>query len=234
MSHNIIEKCNDALWNKTFGNGLSKYTQTNCQVTLTDTGYRIYRPPNLVRPDAGNTMWGGLILQPLYSETNALQKDHSYVIRFELKGQTSNSVSSVYWSNNAGWSGGGLNPNPTNIVQTAIPANWVSTEWVTYQYRFSIPDDIYKVCTQSYSSFVEGNTYPSYRDFKFGFDYTNTGELGTDLYLRNFKLYDITTITKQIDITKCGVTNSGNFTENTGNVSLKSDGDCYANQFYEI
>jgi len=45
-----------------FTNGLSRYTQANCQVNLVEDGYHIYRPPNLTQSANGNTMWGGLQL----------------------------------------------------------------------------------------------------------------------------------------------------------------------------
>jgi len=45
-----------------FTNGLSRYTQSNCQVNLVEEGYHIYRPPNLTQSANGNTMWGGLQL----------------------------------------------------------------------------------------------------------------------------------------------------------------------------
>jgi hypothetical protein len=43
---NIAPLINQAIAQKTFSNGLFSYTQGNCQVTLTDRGYRIYRSPN--------------------------------------------------------------------------------------------------------------------------------------------------------------------------------------------
>jgi hypothetical protein len=45
-----------------FTNGLSRYTQANCQVNLVEDGYHIYRPSNLTQSANGNTMWGGLQL----------------------------------------------------------------------------------------------------------------------------------------------------------------------------
>ena len=233
--NNIIAKCNDALWNKTFSNGLNKYTQSNCQVTLTDDGYRIYRPPNKNPTNDGNTMWGGLIINPFSADSNAMVKSHRYVIKFEVKGQSSNAASSTYWSNNAGWGGGGLSPTPTDVVQSnPVTANFQSSVWVPFQYSFTINDDIYKVCTSSYSSFVAGETYLSYRDFKFGYDYWDTGSLGTDIYLRDFKLYDITSSTNLVTVLKPGVWKAGCFIENTGNISIKRDGDLYSNNLYEM
>ena len=231
---NIIEKCNNALLDKAFRDGLYFFTQSNCQVTLTDIGYRIYRPPNVNPTDNGNTMWGGLVIKPFNADSNALEKNHTYIIKFEVMGKTSNAVSDVNWNNQAGWNGGGLTPTPTTIAKTEIEANWQSDNWFPFQWIFSIPDDIYKVCTKSYSSFVQGTTYLSYRDFKFGFGYTNTGSMGTDLYIRNLRMYDITTKPNTINFNKNGIINSSNFVENIGNTSIKIDGDLYSNEFIEI
>ena len=58
-----------------------------------------------------------------------------------------------------------------------------------------------------------GNTYLSYNHFGVGFDYRSTGALGTDLYIRNFQMYDITD-----DIVKgIGLESKGSF--NTDNIS---------------
>lgn len=233
--YNIIYKINEAVMDKQFVNGLSSFTQSNCQVTLTDDGYRIYRPPNKTYSGDGRTMWGGLVIKPFTNDANAMTKGHSYVIRLDIKGQSSN-IPDTYWSNNCGWEGGsyGLSTNPTNVKRTELPTNWVSNEYVPYQYMFTISDDIMKTCTKSYSSFVEGQQYNTYRDFKFGFTYTDTGTLGSDIYIRNLRLYDVTTPANLIDITNNGIVHAGNFVEAGGGASIKSDGEFYATNFIEI
>ena len=187
---NLIYKVECALLDKSYRDGLSNYTQANCQVTLTDNGFRIYRPPNLTTANNGNTMWGGLRLQPHYAKPGGtLFKGHTYILLFDVKGQSSNG-SYGYFTNQMGWGGGGLDPKPSNIVDRGLPSNFQGS--YTYYYRFTITDDVYKVCTSSYSGFTAGTTYLSYRDFAWGFQYTSTGSLGTDLYLTNFRMYDIT------------------------------------------
>ena len=54
--------------------GLSSYTQSNCSVSLTASGYRIYRPPDKNPTDHGNTMWGGLKLLNS-NQDNSLQNN---------------------------------------------------------------------------------------------------------------------------------------------------------------
>lgn len=235
MSYNILYKTNEALLNKTFADGLSAYTQSKCSCTLTDDGYRIYRPPNLTVSTDGRVMWGGLVIKPFNVDANALVKGHTYIIKFEYRGQTSNGISTeTYWTNQCGWGGGGLEPQPTNVTYTAVPANFQSNKWHAFQYKWTINDDIVKTCTNSYSSFVEGQQYISYRDFKFGFGYTDTGTLGTDLYIRNIRLYDVTNPSNDIKVTKQGITISDNFVEyDEGYVSMKLDNDLYGTEFIE-
>ena len=227
---NIIQKAQEGIETKTFIAPLSRYTQANCQVTLTDIGYRIYRPPNLTTSANGNTMYGGLILR---FSIPPFIKGHTYIIEFNVKGKTSAAANNIYWSNNAGWGGHGLSPTPSNVSQNSIPANWQSEEWYSYFYKFTINDDIYKVCDSSYSSFVEGNTYPSYRDFLWGFSYGNTGELGTDLYINNLRMYDLTA-SQNLSINKQGqLINNGIIEIDKNQSSFMPGRDINANNFYE-
>ena len=199
---------------KTFGNGLSSYTQSNCSCTLTDDGYRIYRTPNKTVSGDGNTMWGGFVIDNGESNRFNFQKGHTYMLQFEVKGKTSNAVSSIYWTNWVGWGGGGLSPSPSNeVVANPVTANYNSSDWKTFTYKWTINDDVYKVCTSGYGGrYTTGNTYMSYTGFKYGFDYTDTGSLGTDLYIKNIRMYDITNQT-EIYITKSGILNSNDVTE---------------------
>ena len=231
MSTNLAYQVNLNIINKKMANPLSSYTQSNCQVTLTDDGYRIYRPPNKNPTDNGNTMWGGFVMR--FYEPPFIT-GHRYIINFEARGKTSNAPE-CSWSNNCGWGGGGLNPSPTNVVIKNLPANFESDEWQTISYAWTINDDIYKVCTSSYSSFVQGNTYPSYRDFKWGFSYTNTGSLGTELYIKNVRMYDLTTA-QQIDIKKTSIIEADSFHEtlSTQSAALHHSGEASSNCFYEI
>ena len=215
---------------KTWTSGLSSYTQANCQVSLTDKGYRIYRPPNLTVANNGNTMWGGFVLKPFNIDSNFLQKGHTYVLKFHVSGQSSNSAE-FYWSNQVGWGGGGLSPSPSNITSSSIPSNF-NGEY-DFFYKWTINDDIIKTCTSSYSSFVQGNQYISYRDFKWGFAYKNTGALGTDVYITDLRMYDITKAS-DTEIKKTGILETGSLEEITGNFRIAKDYETMSNYFYEF
>lgn len=181
--------------------GLSSYTQSNCSVSLTPSGYHIYRPPNKNPTDHGNTMWGGLKLVNssgssvhVYNASTdnifGLVKGHRYRIMFHVKGQSSNSFANLGWTNQMGWGGGGLNPSPYGVSSSGISSNFNGEKDCFYD--FTINDDIVKTCTTTYSYATQGNQYLSYNHFMVGFGYSNTGTLGTDLYITNLRMYDLT------------------------------------------
>lgn len=227
---NMIQKAQEGIETKTFITPLGKYTQDNCQVTLTDEGCKIYRPPNLTVSADGRTMWGGLVLR---FPTPPFIKGHTYIIEFNIKGKTSAAVGDIYWTNHCGWGGGGLEPTPSNVIHNGPGANWQSDEWFPFYYQWTINDDIYKTCTSSYSNFVQGTVYPSYKDFKFGFNYTDTGTLGTELYINNLRMYDLTE-NQNLSLNKNGqlITN-GIIETNKQQTSFMSGKDILLNNFYE-
>lgn len=238
---NILEAANYGIEKKTFGNGLWYFSQPHCQISITDDGFRIYRTPNLTQGNNGNVMYGGLVLKPLEVNSMALSKNHSYIITLNIKGKTSGAMNNVYLSNNAGWGGGGLSPSPQYTeIYNPVTANFSSSTWNTFYYKFTINDDVYKICTSSYSSFVSGTTYPSYRDFFMGFTYADTGTMGTELYVKNVRMYDITNLLGKIDVMsvgKNGVMDYLTFIENLNdndNAQIYRFGEVRGRQFYEI
>lgn len=228
---------------KTWTPGLKSYTQSNCQVTLTDNGYRIYRPPNLTVSANGNTMWGGLKLvnssgSELHEYDSAvdnffnLVKGHTYIIRFHVSGKSSNSPSGGQWgwTNQMGWGGHGLAPTPSNVSSHIIGANFNGEDECFY--KFTINDDIVKTCTSSYSYATEGKQYLSYNHFGFGFGYTDTGTMGTDIYITNLRMYDITngektSVNKVGQLLTCEPIEVGNIG------SIQNGGDILGSSFYE-
>ena len=237
MSYNKFEPQANALAERVFRDGLSSYTQSNCQVTLTDKGYRIYRPPNTNYSSSDSstrTMWGGFLIQPFTADSNFLIKGHTYIVLLHVSGQSTNAMTSVYWSNNAGWSGGsyGLTTEISNATLVTTPANFKGE--FEFTYKFTVTGDIWKTCTKSYSSFVAGTSYNCYRDLKVGFDYWSTGELGTDLYITNLRCYDITEPTNVISVQKSGIVLAGEFTESDqSQTKFLSGGEILSNEFIE-
>ena len=236
---NLLESANYCIEIKQLSasSGLAYYTQSHCQVTVTDEGYRIYRTPNLTQADTGNVMYGGMVLRLLQPNPMALIKGRTYVITFNVKGKSSGAATNVGLFNNTGWGGGGLNPQPSNVVMSnPVQANFSSSTYQTFFYKFTINDEVYKVCTTSYSSFVSGTTYPSYRDFLFGFGYANTGTMGTELYIKNLRMYDVTGM-DNMSISKNGVMDYLTFIENLNETDIARIyryGEVRGNNFYEI
>lgn len=228
---NLIYKTEENRLLKQFGNGLSSYTQPHCQVTLTNDGYRIYRTPNKTVSGDGSVMWGGLVLNPIAAGVCTFIKGHTYIIAFHVKGKSSMGASDCGWSNLVGWGGGGLTPSPSDVKSYNPVGNNFDGEG-DFWYKWTMNDDLYKVCTSSYSSFVEGNTYLSYNGFKFGFPYQNTGSMGTDLYITNIRMYDITD-NPDFDISKNGVISGVQLTEGP-EIKIMQTKDLITTNFIEI
>lgn len=240
-NENILFNVEKARTDLTFKDGLNKYTQSNCQVTLTEQGYHIYRPPNLTTTNDGNTMWGGLLINNQTTRTIAaydasrdniwnLQKNHTYIFAFHAKGQSSNSPSLIVESN-MGWDRiAGVGPNPTYLASKTIPTNF-NGEQDCY-IIFKIEDDIVKVATENKSSYVQGTSYLSYKELCLNYGYTATGTLGTDLYLTNFRLYDITDQISQIK--KIGVVNFSSLVEQADKAQIRKNSELLATEFIEM
>lgn len=232
---NMLAGVQEALTKKTFVNGLSSYTQSNCQVTLTDEGYRIYRTPNVNPTDNGRTMWGGFVLDNT-SNRLELKKGHTYIISFDIKGKSSTATHDIWWSNRVDWGGGGLSPNPSNVVcLNPVTNNFNNDKWQHFSYKFTINDNIYKVCTSSYYIYEEGETYLSYRHFKYGWNYYATGSEGTDVYINNIRMFDVTANSYiPLDMNKAGITNVTSVIENNDNCFIDKYGELNANHILEI
>ena len=236
---NIISYIEYLRLKKTWGAGLGAYTQSNCQVTLTDNGYRIYRPPNLTVSNNGNTMWGGLKVVNQTSDTVAtyntardnvwdLQKGHTYIFALHAHGQTSNGIN-IRLSNQMGWDGYGLQPNPTVLLNSGLPNDFNGDKECFY--IFTINDDIVKKCSTAYSSYQANVDYLSYRHIVFGWEYTSTGALGTDIYLTNLRLYDITDYMGNFN--KKGQANFHSFIEQLDSCEIKRNSEILSTEFIE-
>ena len=202
--YNIFTPVEAARLNNLFTNGLSRYTQANMQITLENGLYHVYSAPNLNTTDNGKTMWGGLRINNTgVTGTQLLTKGHTYIIKFHVSGKCSRSPEKFRWSYEMGWEGdAALAPNPTNVTSDFIPNPFQGEKECFY--KFTVSDDIYKTCSKSFSSYVAGNSYLSYSHFCFNYPYGNTGELGVDLYLSDFRMYDLTNSTEKPQILKNG------------------------------
>lgn len=211
-------------------NMLYRYTQANCQVTATDQGVRIYRPPNLTPSDDGNTMWGGLYIRNTDNRLN-LQKGHTYLLAMTISGK-SNNIGGFEFANLLGWGGGGLQAQPTIIYTHPLPEDFQEENHNVWRV-WTINDDVWKTCTSSYSGFVKGHTYVSYRDLAYRFTYTSTGAMGTDIYVNNIRLFDITDLDLR-NITKAGIANFTDFVEDAGISSINMNYEFFTNRVNEI
>ena len=233
--YNLFTPVEKARLNNTFTNGLSRFTQNNCQVTLENGLYHIYRPANLTTASNGYTMWGGIFI---YNEgitgSQILIKGHSYIIKFHVKGKSSSTPEKMRWSYHADWEGdNSLLPTPTNVSYQTIPANF-NGEMECF-YKWTLSDDIYKVAETGYGSKVAGGTYLSYNMFAMNFGYSSTGELGTDLYLSNFRMYDLTNLTEKVNVKKTGELNATIIQDpDYSKLSMYKDSEILCKDLYEV
>ncbi len=235
MAYNKFTPLNEALADKQFKNGLSRYQQSHCKITLTDQGYRIYRDPNLTQSANGNVMWGGFLVKPFQIDENFLIKNHKYIILVHIKGQSSNSIASVYWSNQAGNGGAshGLSSQYTTHKLYKFSSQFKGQ--FNFVWEFTITGDIWKTCTSSYSSFVEGTSYNCYRDLIIGFGYTNTGTLGTDIYLTDLRCYDITNINEEVRCKRNNIFEISELSQHQNSkIQIYKPGNLQSNYIYEI
>ena len=106
-------------------------------------------------------------------------------------------------------------------------------------YDFTINDDVFKTTGSSVHTGFEANTaYLAYAAFKIGFTYRQTGELGTDLYLSNFRMYDITNGFQQCQYTKQGILDTTEVIELSSNLftnaQIQKNGNIITSNLYEI
>ena len=204
--------------------GAHAYTQGNLSVTSTVNGYRIYSEPNRDgRAQEGSewNTWGGLVLDPMHV-SRCLVKGHHYRISWHVSGQSSRAMVDTYWSNNIGW---GQSPDAAPTVHKCVfqPANFQGE--MDCFYDFTIEDEIFKTTGSSVHSGFEANTsYLAYAGFKIGYTYDYTGTLGTDVYITNIQMHDLTS-DKIYKIGNNGVIKSTEFVSGKRDAArLHSDG----------
>jgi hypothetical protein len=158
-----------------------------------------------------------------------LETGHTYLLVFHVKGKSNNSAT-IGFTNNMGWGVGGVSPSPTIISGVGIPQNF-DGEMDCYCI-FKINDAIVKTSSDARGGYDGSSQYLSYRHITFGFNYTNTGEMGTDIYLTNFRLYDISSYKAQI--TKQGIANFYDFVEDDNMFKIRKNSEVKTSNLIEL
>lgn len=205
----VTDTLQDSINNDSFTGYLSRYTQAHCIVTTSDTytynGNRtvnIFRTPNLVYPDDGNVMWGGIKLR--FSE-NDFEIGKKYRLSLRYKGKTNNDFE-TYFAYSIGWSTMGVGLT----YGTVEGRRFVSESENINDY------DNWKLLIQEFTCSADrkiqygtdGNRYFCMRELKIGFTYESTGPYGTDLYFADIRIDEIDESGSPIEIVKNGVVKS--------------------------
>lgn len=155
-----------------------------------------------------------------YVKSDFLLPGRRYRIKFTASGFSNNL--SLQCGIDYNWGSPNATPHlSTNIVEEKsgiIPTNFgISEDGTTAVgdvkecfYEFLVPaaeDSLYRAASENYAStFIKGKIYSVFKTFHFNFSYDDSGEFGTDVYLSNFIMEDITN-----DV-------------NSGTASIKSNG----------
>ncbi len=168
--------------------GISYYTQPQCKVFAVKASrffdkysVCIKRTPNLIYPDVGTVMWGGL---RLYPPEAAKQEGKTYKITYWCKGQ-STMTCKHYFAYEIGWSSMGVGLTNHGLIGNIerLEAGTIQDEWVqktnyyTVSNRFQLGSD--------------GTTYDTYYQMKIGYNYGSTGSLGTTLFISDLVIEEI-------------------------------------------
>ena len=217
----------NANWPNDTDIAFSAYVQDNCQVTQTSDGIRIYSSANA----SSDNTWGGLVISPMMN-SRCLIKGHHYRISWHVKGHSSRAMTDIYWTNNVGW-GQYPDASPTVHKYAFPPANFDGE--MDCFYDFTIEDEVFKTTTDDvHSGFSPNTSYLAYASFKIGFTYQSTGEMGTDIYITNICLMDVTD-GKKYNITKNGIINANQIDSGTSDkVKIKSSGAVSACDIIEL
>lgn len=180
----------------TSGQNFGTHQQSNCVVLLTKSSrsghkycFCVRRPPNLVYPDAGNTMWGGVLVYP---PEWAKREGRTYRMSYYVKGQSSaaldNAPGHYPFSVQAGWTNWGMElPLGANSVSViGIPGNnFYSEDWQYVEYIYTVKSTrwskpkIYLDCTAGSPVVTRGATSASY-NLQFDSVRTSVGDILDD------------------------------------------------------
>ena len=233
---NYAYKINNAIRSKEFKNGLTRYEQNDCKVTLTDDGVRIYRTPNITSDS--KTTYGGLRLQLPFG---TFEKGKKYKVSFKAKGISANGIYVPNISAQMGWGTvGGLKALNASSHKV-IPANFNNNNYEDFWAIFDTTDfDVYQTATKTEGMCTEGKNYNCTRDLAIGFSYANTGTSGTDVYIKDIKIYEIIDDESLNTVNKKGQLISGEINEvwdkqdeDYGMFRLYKNGECKAKEFIE-
>jgi hypothetical protein len=108
-------------------------------------------------------------------------------------GGSSTSILPIGWTGWGSGSSAGVNNQAVVLKNTCnIPPGFVGSRKCEFVFTIPSNDVLYKTATVTTGPVVAGQEYLSYGEFSSTWTYSTTGEEGTDIYITNFKMVDIT------------------------------------------
>ena len=208
-SNMVAVEVEDALIQGKENNRLYLYAGNNQyrKAELIDGKVHLWRSPN--NTNSGNSAgnYTGFVVRNL---KDLLEKDHVYLFSFDIEGfndSPENANASLVYT--IGWGGcGGLK----YYTVSSHLAHFDGKEKLFFLYDLR-GKELWQAATKTEGSIVAGTYYPIYNNFFFRFNYSQTGEKGTDVYISNISMQDITD-NINVNIDKKYIINGCDFEEN--------------------
>lgn len=199
------------------------------KVELIDGKVHIWRSPNNTNTGNSSGNYTGFAVGDL---KDILEKDHIYLFSFDIEGvndSPDNANASLVYT--IGWGGcGGL--DYYSVPSYLAHFNGKEKIYFLYDLRGK---ELWQAATKTEGSVVAGTYYPIYNNFFFRFNYSTTGEKGTDVYISNISMQDITNNTT-VNINKKYIINGCNFEEKDSleKINIDKNNQVLINQIIEI
>lgn len=179
---------NDIRVNKNVG--MQPWSQCTCSI-INNTEIYYHRNPNVIVSTAGNVT---AIVSSLSIPNGMIKTNRKYKVCWKARGISDGLMQAPYLAFSASWTTNGVGLVANNSVGDAgVPSNFNETQ---YQERSAILDTTgwspWQQAKNDYETIKTGDWFNCANKLAFTFNHTNTGTNGTDVYLTDFRLYDIT------------------------------------------
>lgn len=210
---NILGPLSDAMKSGTTppSNMWRAYDQGKCKCTYVagEKAFRVVRDKNLVYPASGHVQWGGFIVSfnddvGGCKQYEPLKPNTCYLMSVMVKGKSDNVSENPYLSIDAGYTSKGGMETCGGSTNGLVPANFNSSTYVRKLAVMTTDNKSFWKFGNGQQSMPTTTRYYCAREIKFvGWGYTSTGANGTDVYIKDPEMFEISSAEKA-EIAKYG------------------------------